>query len=200
MKIKKLFKINVVLLIILLIIPTNVETIENYLFEIKTINAKTEEQESFNFKEMNTNLTIDTDVRIPSNLTEEQYNKMLEGTNLYGLGKALVQAENDYQVNGLYLLGLACLESAYGSSGYAIKRNNLVGWNAIDSNPDNATYFESQADCILFVASKLQQNYLTEGGAYFEGYTPKDIDVHYCTDKQHANKICQIVANLKNRI
>ena len=157
MKIKKLFKINVVLLIILLIIPTNIETIENYLFEIKTINAKTEEQESFNFKEMNTNLTIDTDVRIPSNLTEEQYNKMLEGTNLYGLGKALVQAENDYQVNGLYLLGLACLESAYGSSGYAIKRNNLVGWNAIDSNPDNATYFESQADCILFPLSKREQ-------------------------------------------
>lgn len=184
----------------MLLIPTNRETIVNYLFEIKTINAKTETIENYNLEQINTNLTIDTDVRIPSNLTKEQYNIMLEGTNLYGLGNALVKAEKEYQVNGLYLLGLACLESAYGSSGYAIKRNNLVGWNAVDSNPDNATYFESQEECILFVAEKLQQNYLTEGGAYFEGYTPKDIDVHYCTDKQHANKICQIVANLKNRI
>lgn len=200
MKIKKLFKINTILLIILLLIPTNRETIVNYLFEIKTINAKTETIENYNLEQINTNLTIDTDVRIPSNLTKEQYNIMLEGTNLYGLGNALVKAEKEYQINGLYLLGLACLESAYGSSGYAIKRNNLVGWNAVDSNPDNATYFESQEECILFVAEKLQQNYLTEGGAYFEGYTPKDIDVHYCTDKQHANKICQIVANLKNRI
>jgi hypothetical protein len=52
----------------------------------------------------------------------------------------------------------------------------------------------------LYVAEKLQQNYLTEDGAYFEGYTAKDIDVHYCTDPEHANKIIQVVNYLKNKI
>ena len=66
-----------------------------------------------------------------------------------------------------------------------------------------ATTFESKEHCILYVAEKLQKNYLTEGGTYFEGYTAKDIDKHYCTDKQHANKIVQIVNELaenKNKI
>lgn len=74
------------------------------------------------------------------------------------------------------------------------------GWNAIDSNPDKASYFESKEKCILYVAEKLQQNYLTEGGIYFEGYTPKDIDIHYCTDKKHANKIVSIVNELTNNL
>ncbi len=76
----------------------------------------------------------------------------------------------------------------------------MFGWNAVDSNPNKASYFESKEACILYVAEKLQQNYLTEGGAYFEGYTAKDIDVHYCTDPEHANKIIQIVNYLKNKI
>ena len=83
-----------------------------------------------------------------------------------------------------------------GTSDFAMYRNNLVGWNAVDYNPNNATTFESKEHCILFVAEKLQQNYLTEGGAYFEGYTAEDIDIHYCTDKEHAEKIVKIVNEL----
>lgn len=76
----------------------------------------------------------------------------------------------------------------------------MYGWNAIDSNPDKASYFESKEECILYVAEKLQQNYLTEGGTYFEGYTAKDIDVHYCTDPKHANKIINIVNRLVKEV
>ena len=72
----------------------------------------------------------------------------------------------------------------------------LYGWNAVDSNPNKASYFDSKEECILYVAEKLQKNYLTEGGAYFEGYTIKDIDKHYCTDKEHSNKIISIVNKL----
>lgn len=92
------------------------------------------------------------------------------------------------------------MRAGWGTSDFAVKRNNLVGWNAIDSNPGQATTFESKEHCILFVAEKLDQNYLTEGGVYFEGYTPQDIDVHYCTDKQHAKKIVKIVNNLTKSI
>ena len=144
--------------------------------------------------DMNTNLTI------KSNVDVVEYQKMLEGTALYEIAESLYNSEQKYGVNGLYLMGLACLESAYGNSDFAKKRNNIVGWNAVDSNPGKASYFNSKSECIDFVASKLKKNYLTENGCYFSGYTAKDIDKHYCTDKQHANKIINIIKNLEKKL
>jgi beta-N-acetylglucosaminidase len=125
---------------------------------------------------------------------------MLEDTNLKGLGEALEQAEKEHSINGLYLMGLACLESSYGNSRYAKEKNNLVGWNAVDSNPNKATFFTSKDECILYVAYKLKTNYLTEGACYFNGYSAKAIDVKYCSDKQHANKIINIVNKLIDKL
>ncbi len=98
------------------------------------------------------------------------------------------------------MMGLACLESGYGTSNFARERNNLYGWNAVDSNPNKASKFESKESATLYVAEKLAKNYLTEGGAYYEGKSARAIDVHYCTDKQHADKICNIVSTLKGKL
>lgn len=141
----------------------------------------------------NYSISTESDLRTLSNLSEEDYEKMLEDTALAGIGDALVKAEEKYGVNGLYLLGLACLESGYGSSYFARDRHNLVGWGAYDSNPNAAMSFESKDECILHVAQKLKENYLTKGGSYFEGYTARAIDVHYCSDPSHAQKIVAIV-------
>ena len=148
----------------------------------------------------NYTLTVDMDLRTKSNVSAEEIDKMLEGTKMHGLGSAFVKAEQTYGVNALYLMGLACLESAYGSSNYAVNRNNLYGWAAYDSNPDNAKYFESKESATMFVAERLKRNYLTEGGTWFEGYSAKAVDVHYCTDKQHAYKIVNIVSNLTKKL
>ena len=98
------------------------------------------------------------------------------------------------------MMGLACLESGFGNSAFAQKRNNLYGWNAVDSNPNNASSFTSKKEATLYVASKLQSNYLTESGVYYEGYSPRAVDVHYCTDKAHADKIVNIVNNLLQKL
>ena len=141
----------------------------------------------------NYTVTVDMDLRTPSNATAEDIEKMLTGTKLAGLGQAFVDAEKTYGVNALYMMGLAAEESAYGTSNYAVKRNNLYGWGAVDSNPDLAKHFETKYSATLFVASKLKQNYLTEGGAYHEGYSARSVDVHYCTDKKHADKIVSCI-------
>ena len=141
----------------------------------------------------NYTVTVDMDLRTPSNATAEDIEKMLAGTKLAGLGQAFVDAEKTYGVNALYMMGLAAEESAYGTSNYAVKRNNLYGWGAVDSNPDLAKHFETKYSATLFVASKLKQNYLTEGGAYHEGYSARSVDVHYCTDKKHADKIVSCI-------
>lgn len=208
-KIARLLIINVILALLLPLIPQGkielIYTVNNEIKKVTLVNITTEEtQEEINEiveeLEKNYNLSLATDLRTKSNLNAIDYDTMLDGTNLYGIGKALEQAEKKYSVNGLYLMGLCILESGWGTSDFAVKRNNLVGWNAIDANPQLASTFESKEQCILYVAEKLQQNYLTEGGVYFEGYTAKDIDVHYCTDKQHANKIVNIVNNLIEKI
>ena len=208
-KIVRLLIINIILALLLPLIPQGkielTYTINNEIKKVTLVNITTEEtQEEINEivekLEKNYNLSLATDLRTKSNLNAIDYDTMLDGTNLYGIGKALEQAEKKYSVNGLYLMGLCILESGWGTSDFAVKRNNLVGWNAIDANPQLASTFESKGQCILYVAEKLQQNYLTEGGVYFEGYTAKDIDVHYCTDKQHANKIVNIVNNLIEKI
>lgn len=157
-------------------------------------------EESSNTAIKNFALTVDSDLRIPSNVTAEEINLMLEGTSLYGLGEAFVQAEQKYGVNALYMMGLACEESGFGTSAFALKRNNLYGWNAVDSNPDKATYFNSKEEATMFVASKLKANYLTEGGAYHEGFSARSIDLHYCTDKRHADKIVKIVSDLLKKL
>lgn len=164
-----------------------------------------ENQESIDVEDIkqdakNMELNLNTDLRTPSNISAEEIDKMLEGTKLHGLGSAFVKAEKEYGVNALYMMGLACLESGWGTSNYAVNRNNLYGWNAVDSNPDKASYFKSKEESTMYVASKLKQNYLTKGGAYFEGYTPVAIDVHYCTDKLHAEKIVNIVNELTKKL
>lgn len=158
------------------------------------------EKTSENQIQKNLTLSVNSDLRVASNVTSEEIDKMLEGTKLHGLGSAFVEAEQKYGVNALYMMGLACLESGFGNSAFAQKRNNLYGWNAVDSNPNNASTFSSPKEATLYVASKLQSNYLTEGGVYYEGYSPRAVDVHYCTDKAHADKIVNIVNNLLQKL
>lgn len=158
------------------------------------------EKASENKTTRNLKLSADSDLRVASNVTSEEVDKMLEGTKLHGLGSAFVEAEQKYGVNALYMMGLACLESGFGNSAFAQKRNNLYGWNAVDSNPNNASSFTSKKEATLYVASKLQSNYLTEGGAYYEGYSARAVDVHYCTDKAHADKIVNIVNSLLQKL
>lgn len=145
----------------------------------------------------NFSLTTESNLREPSNLSPEDYDLMLQGTPLEGLGYAYANAEAKFGVNGLYLVGLSWLESSQdgvpGASLLARERNNLVGWGAYDGHEYRASFFESKESCIMHVAEKLSENYLTEGGLYFNGYTPRAIDVKYCSDPSHADKIVNIV-------
>lgn len=122
---KKLILINIVLVILAVFIPkihkTQEETTGLIHNQSVTSRSEVERQPVKNYS-----LTIDMDLRKKSNLTADEYNAMLSGTKLKGIGSALKKAEQQYSINGLYLLGLCCLESGYGTSSYAVKRNNLV--------------------------------------------------------------------------
>lgn len=124
---KKLVILIIILLVVYAILPeTQVLNIQLGELTIpKPVDAsRGNNLRSDNIK--NYNLTVDMDLRTKSYLDENDYNAMLGGTNLEGIGAALVEAENIYNINGLYLMGLCCLESSYGTSNFAVNRNNLV--------------------------------------------------------------------------
>ena len=208
MNTKKVIITNIALLTFCCIIPKPQMNLQiSQQNEIKEVQVMTEVAEVTNRSKVDRQQTIknyivnnETDLRTKSNVSIEEYQKMLENTALYEIAESLYNAEQKFGVNGLYLMGLACLESSYGNSNFAKNRNNIFGWNAVDSNPGKASYFTSKSECVMFVAEKLSYNYLNENGCYFEGYTAKDIDKHYCTDKQHANKIIKIIEKLEKKL
>lgn len=111
---KRLVIINLILILILYIIPQSKVIEEKVISKeikdhIQISNRGLEEKRSTK----NLNIDVNSDLRILSNLTPDEYNKMLSNTELKGLGNALEKAEKEYGVNGLYLMGLACLESGY---------------------------------------------------------------------------------------
>lgn len=54
---------------------------------------------------------------------------------MLGLGSAFVKNQELTDSNALLTYSLAVLESATGTSYLALNKNNLFGWNAVDSNP-----------------------------------------------------------------
>ena len=106
-------------------------------------------------------------LRSKSNISADDLNKALlsvKGSNtnsvLKGNGAAFIEAQETYGVNALLLYAMACQESAWGTSGYALNRNNLFGWNAFDSDPDRASYFDSVKDCVIQMAGANLRGYL----------------------------------------
>lgn len=115
--------------------------------------------------------------------------------------QALVDAENKYGISSLFMLAHANIESAHGKSNYAKNRNNLFGFNAVDSNPDQASYYKSQAASVDYYANFLKKNYLTPGGKYYNGTTPHGVFVKYSSSHdEEARSVAAIMNALAARI
>ena len=130
-----------------------------------------------------------------SNLTSAQLVKILNAyggsaRNLIPYASNYITAENKYHVNVFFLIGLNALESGWGTSAIARSCNNLGGVCASSAHPSNGcgsnyncsfAKFNSVGDFIDYNASMLNSNYLTPGGAYFEGtYLYSVYTKHYC--------------------
>ena len=111
------------------------------------------------------------------------------------LGIAL--AAEKYELNPVYILAHAILESGWGRSKIAREKNNLFGYKAYDSSPyESAMKFVDYPTCIDTVMGAVKKEYLTPGGKYFNGATLEGMNVRYATDKTWSEKI----RNIMNRI
>ena len=105
------------------------------------------------------------DLLTPSGLSEEQFNKLicklyaekwyLEPGAFATLGDALVYIEDNYEFNALYVLGIAGLESGYGTT----RRY----YNTFDAYGQLGMTFDSLYASTVNCGANLRHNYLNEG-------------------------------------
>lgn len=123
--------------------------------------------------------------------------KTVSGSKMRGTGNALKNNQDSYGVNALLTAGIAANESSWGTSAYAIQRNNLFGINAVDSNPDNALSFPSADVCIKdFAETYMSKQYLNpQNWVYygsFLGNKGSGINVKYASDPYWGEKAAAI--------
>ena len=153
-------------------------------------------------------------LRSKTNLTADELNAYIdsrlgssEQSVLRGKGQAFIDAQNKYGINAALVLSIACLESATGTSQYALERNNLFGLAAYDSDPNKATYFSSVEECINQMMGYYLKDYIDDNdwrnfGMHL-GNKGSGVNVKYAADPYWGIKIGSIYyemdkANLKD--
>jgi len=107
--------------------------------------------------------------RTKTNYTADEINLFINNntvtntsSKLRGLGQAFIDNQNKYGVNALLALGVSINESAFGTSEYALLRNNLFGLNATDNNTNTNTSYYSSPEASI---EEFCKNYISRGYA-----------------------------------
>lgn len=147
---------------------------------------------------------INSNILSPSGVTADQLSQALDTLhpgNGFASASMFTDAEAKYGINALFIAAHAAIESAWGSSYYAATRNNLFGFNAVDSNPDQASTYPTQGAAVDFYASFLLRNYLMPSGPYFNGSTPHGVFVMYSSSHDaEAQSVVDIMNELADLI
>ncbi|WP_449125763.1 glucosaminidase domain-containing protein [Staphylococcus chromogenes] len=140
-------------------------------------------------------------------------NQILNGKGtLHNQGKAFASACKQYNLNEIYLIAHAFLESGYGKSNFASGRYgiyNYFGIGAFDSNPNNAITFArnkgwtSPAKGIIGGAKFVREGYINQGQntLYRIRWNPKAPATHqYATAIEWCQHQATTIAKLYNQI
>lgn len=105
-----------------------------------------------------------TNIAEKSGATAEDFNQVINNvltskgygtTQFSGMGEALADMEAEYNVNGFFLLGIATLESGYGTSTRANNKNDLYGLLGMS--------FDSIYDNTIYCGKLLRNSYINNG-------------------------------------
>lgn len=168
--------------------------------------------------ELASSLSKDMLLNKPSGLSLEQFKKVLTGDlqdkrNVFNDNyQYFYYAEQQYNVNGIFLAAVAIHESAWGTSKMAQNKNNLFGYGAYDSNPsDNAYVFNNVSEGIDLLARVFAKYYLNPkgtviynneraSGSHYNGSTVAGVNKHYATDTNWSNAVFKWMQYLYGKI
>jgi len=106
---------------------------------------------------------------------------------------------NDFDV--LHSIAHAILESNWGTSAIASRKNNLYGFGAYDLSPMvSAKKFTSFAECIQLWSEWVNENYLEPWGQYYHGNCEKGVNYKYASSGIAGINKAFIVENLRKQI
>ena len=152
-------------------------------------------------------LSEDMDLSVPSGLTLSDYKTIFaynesDKNNIFAENaENFYNAEQEYQINGIFLAAIGIHESAWGTSKIAKDKNNLFGYGAYDRDPEGcANEFETYVDAINTVASALKTNYLTETGSYYNGTTAEAVNARYASDDKWSEKVYKYMEYLYDKL
>ena len=138
-------------------------------------------------------------LRSKTNISADIFNSYIskyDNSVMRGTGQTFIDAQNKYGINALLLFAMAAHESANGTSGYATKRNNLFGWNAVDADPNQATSFSSVAACVNQQAGVNLRGFVdVTDGRFFSsslGNKGSGLNVKYASDPYWGMEIASI--------
>lgn len=136
-------------------------------------------------------------LREVSNLSKEQIYDMLEGNDLQVLADDYYEMEQKYNVNAIFLMALNMEESGHGRSSLAVYNNNLGG---IKSRYGGYASFESWPSCLEYIASLIDEMYLSETGTYYNGTSIYGVNVNYCVGGNWADNLNTIADELLAKV
>lgn len=140
------------------------------------------------------------DLAVTSNtLTADQLNEWInsnasEGSAMYGMGQAFLDAGTQSGLDPRYLVAHAAQETGWGSSQYA-QAGNFYGIGAFDSNPDNALKYgnASASTGIIEGAKWIADNYYSQGQTTLDSMRNNGGVHEYATDPNWDEAIASIM-------
>ncbi len=114
-------------------------------------------------------------------------------SSMFGEGKAFVDGQVKYGANALLVYAMGLHESGRGTSRLSIEKNNIFGWGAVDSNPDDAYLFESVESSVAEHMGRNLRGYLSVDNFRFFGSIlgnkNNGFNTKYASDPYWGNKI-----------
>lgn len=152
-------------------------------------------------------LNFNMELNKPSGFSLEDFQEMLSGNiedkNMVFIqnAKYFYEAEQKYNINGVFLAAVGIHESGWGTSAISIDKNNLFGYGSYDSDAYNSSFaFNGYVDGINTVAKVFAKNYVNipgttigdneiASGKYYNGPTLSGINKRYASDTNWANAV-----------
>ena len=134
-----------------------------------------------------------------SNLTVKKIQNLLKGTTMSGLGEYFIEAEKEYHVNAMFLVGVVIQESGWNTSERATNgSNNLTGFGVYTSASRGGS-FDSKFECIMKTAKLIKNDYLNKDGKYHLGSSIWNINERYSETEKWSRDINSIINTLINK-
>ncbi len=128
-------------------------------------------------------ISYDMDVTMLSGFTLEEFQILMDGisiddeTDFYSIhAETIYNLSHQYEINEIFFAGIISAESWWGCAENCIYKNNYTGMMSNGSLIAYSSVYENLEE----TASNLHNNYLTEGGACYNGKTIAGVSVCYC--------------------